>query len=290
MARIPFTDTHIHFHDIREPTLSYAWVSPDSPPDPILGDHSAIKTVRYWPDDWLMESRFHNVERVVHVEATQWLDDPVAETRWLQAHNDRLGVPHGAVAQAYLARPDLRDVLARHAQYPILRGIRDPDRAAFLSEEWCRGYALLEEFELVCCNHTGVERMAEARALIERFPAITYCVDHAGWPTARDDEYFATWRRGIREIAKAPNAVIKISGLGMHDHRWTTDSIRPWVLECVDAFGSERCFFATNWTVDKLFSTYGDVIDAYAEVIADFSSAEQTALFTENAKRIFRLG
>src|SRR5271170_3500388 len=151
MARIPFTDSHVHFHDTREPTLSYNWVAPDSPPDPILGDHSAIKTVRYWADDWLMESRFQNVERVVHVEATQWLEDPVEETRWLQAFTDRLGVPHGAVVQAHLARPGLRGVLERHAQYPILRGIRDPDREAFLTDDWRKGYALLEEFDLVCC-------------------------------------------------------------------------------------------------------------------------------------------
>jgi predicted TIM-barrel fold metal-dependent hydrolase len=289
MARIPFTDTHVHFHDIREPALSYDWVAPDSPADPILGDHSAIKAVRYWADDWLMESRFQNVERVVHVEATQWLDDPVEETRWLQAFTDRLGVPHGAVVQAYLARPGLRDVLERHAQYPILRGIRDPDREAFLTDDWRKGYALLEEFDLVCCNHTGYERMPEARRLIEDFPGITYCIDHTGWPTARDAEYFEKWKLGIHEIAKAPNAVIKISGLGMCDHRWTVESIRPWVLESIEAFGTDRCVFATNWTVDKLFSTYGDVIDAYAEIISGFAEAEQLALFSGNAKRIFRL-
>jgi predicted TIM-barrel fold metal-dependent hydrolase len=75
----------------------------------------------------------------------------------------------------------------------------------------------------------------------------------------------------------------------MHDHHWTVESIRPWILECIEAFGTDRCFFATNWTVDKLFSTYGDVIDAYAEVISGFSEAEQQALFTGNAKRVFRL-
>ena len=53
--------------------------------------------------------------------------------------------------------------------------------------------------------------------------------------------------------------------------------------------GVERSFFGTNWPVDRLYSCYGDVLDAYAELIADFSADEQRALFTENAKRIFRL-
>ena len=50
-----------------------------------------------------------------------------------------------------------------------------------------------------------------------------------------------------------------------------------------------RSFFGTNWPVDRLYSSYGDVIDAYAEIVAPFSEAEQRALFFENAERIFRL-
>ena len=83
---------------------------------------------------------------------------------------------------------------------------------------------------------------------------------------------------------------MKISGLGMCDHEWTVDTFRPWVLECIDAWGTKRSFFGTNWPVDRLFSSYGDVLDAYAELISDLGKAEQRALFYENADRIFRLG
>lgn len=82
---------------------------------------------------------------------------------------------------------------------------------------------------------------------------------------------------------------MKISGLGMADHEWTVDSLRPWVMACIEAFGVERCVFGTNWPVDRMYSSYGDVLDAYAEIIADLSASEQQALFTENAKRIFRV-
>jgi predicted TIM-barrel fold metal-dependent hydrolase len=82
---------------------------------------------------------------------------------------------------------------------------------------------------------------------------------------------------------------VKISGLGMGDHRWTVDSLRPWVLECIDAFGVERSFFGTNWPLDRLYSSYGDVVDAYAEIIRDFTADEQRALFAGNANRIFRI-
>jgi predicted TIM-barrel fold metal-dependent hydrolase len=68
------------------------------------------------------------------------------------------------------------------------------------------------------------------------------------------------------------------------------ESWRPWVLECIDAWGTERSFFGTNWPVDRLFSSYGDVLDAYAELVSNLSETEQRALFHENADRIFKLG
>ena len=90
-------------------------------------------------------------------------------------------------------------------------------------------------------------------------------------------------------LAGAPNVVCKISGLGMCDNDWTVDSIRPWVLACIEIFGVERSFFGSNWPVDRLYSSYGDVVDAYATIISDFTEAEQTALFSANAERVFRI-
>ena len=58
----------------------------------------AIKSRRYWADDFVAETRFANVGKVVHVQAALGIPDPVDETRWLQAFADRLGVPHGIVA------------------------------------------------------------------------------------------------------------------------------------------------------------------------------------------------
>ena len=105
----------------------------------------------------------------------------------------------------------------------------------------------------------------------------------------RDDEYFATWKRELVNLAEAPNVVIKISGLGMGDNEWTVDSIRPWVMTCIETFGVERSFFGSNWPVDRLYSSYGDVVNAYAEIISGFSQEEQVALFSGNAERIFRI-
>jgi predicted TIM-barrel fold metal-dependent hydrolase len=290
MAPLPFVDAHVHFHDLAHPTLRYAWLEPDAPTDPVTGPDQAIRAQRYWADDFLAETRFHNVQKVVHVQAAIGTEDPVEETRWLQAFADRLGVPQGIVAYVDLARPDAAAQLERHVAFANVRGVRDLRYDDYLTNAaWQRGYALLERHALVCCDDPDVAEMPAARRLADRVPGVTLCIDHAGYPKARDRETFERWRRGMRELAGAPNTVVKISGLGQADHRWTVDSLRPWALECIDAFGPERSFFATNWPVDRLYSSYGDVVDAYAQIISGFPAAEQRAMFAGNAERIFRL-
>ena len=86
-----------------------------------------------------------------------------------------------------------------------------------------------------------------------------------------------------------PNTSVKISGLGMVDWQWSVDSIRPLVLETIDIFGPERCMFASNFPVDRLFGSFDETYAAFETIVAGFSEAEQHAMFAENARRIYRL-
>lgn len=292
MSRPPFTDTHVHFYDLGDERLRYDWLRPGGDPEEtaVLGEYGAIRAERYWADDFIAETRFQGVERVVHVQAALGIADPVEETRWLQNFRDRLGIPHGAIGAADLAAPDLAATLERHLEFPIFRGIRDLRYDGYLSDpRWEEGFALLGRHGLVCCDDPLLDQVPEAAALAARHPEVTLCVDHAMMPRQRDREYFERWRAGLRLLAGVPSTVIKISGLGQCDHRWTVDSLRPWVLACIEEFGVERSFFGTNWPVDRLYSSYGDLLDAYAEIVSDFSPAEVTALFSANANRVFGL-
>ena len=64
----------------------------------------------------------------------------------------------------------------------------------------------------------------------------------------------------------APNVAVKISGLAMLDWHWTTGSLRPFVLRTVEIFGVDRCMFASNFPVDKLFSSYDDLFNAFKAI------------------------
>jgi predicted TIM-barrel fold metal-dependent hydrolase len=289
MAELAFVDTHVHFSDLRTETLKYVWLEPDFV-HPALGDIGAIQAQRYWADDFIAETRFANVSKSVHVQAALGTEDPVEETKWLQAFADRLGHPHGIVAEVHLAQDDAEEVIERHMAYANMRGVRDFGAGDYPSDPaWRAGFAHLEKHDLVACLDSTPDTYRSIKSLAEAYPNIIISIDHAGFPQARDGDYFDMWKRELENLAGAPNVIIKISGLGMKDPTWTVDSFRPWVMTCIETFGIERSFFATNWPVDRMYSSYPDVVNAYAEIIKGFSHDDQVALFSGTAERIFRI-
>jgi len=289
VATLPFVDTHVHYWDLQDPALYYAWLQPEWI-HPVLGDINGIKVQRYSAREFIGETRFQDVAKVVHVQAAIGIDDPVEETKWLQAQADETGFPHGIVGHVDLAQSTAEGVIARHLEYANFRGVRDFAAGELIGNPaWRRGYGLLARDNLVFCIDTTWEAADKVRGLADEHDSVILSIDHAGFPRARTDEYFENWTRGMKTLAAAPNVVMKISGLGMCDNRWTVASLRPWVLTCIEVFGIERSFFGSNWPVDSLYSSYGDVVDAYDAITADFTPDERTALFSATAERIFRV-
>ena len=289
MAELPFVDTHFHLHDMKHAKLRYGWLEPDAVHG-FLADTDPLKAQRYRIKDYLAEIRFANVPKAIHVQAAVNTPDPVDETEWLQAFANETGYPQGIVAECHLARPDAAKVLDRHLQYGNVRGVRNFGEGRYLVDPaWRRGFAELGPRNLVSCIDTRVELAADLSDLARAFPRTVICVDHCAIPMARDNESFRRWRKAMDEMAAAPNVVMKISGLGMCDPRWTVTSIRPYVLGSIEAFGVDRVVFGTNWPVDRMFSSYPDVINAYAEIVSPFTRDEQAKMFSGNAERIFRI-
>jgi predicted TIM-barrel fold metal-dependent hydrolase len=289
MAELAFVDTHFHLHDMKHPTLRYGWLEPDAVHG-FLPDTDPLKSQHYFIKDYIAEIRFANVPKAVHVQAAVNTPDPVDETAWLQVFADATGYPQGIIAECHLARPDAAAVLDRHMRFPNVRGVRNfGDGRYLIDATWRRGFAELALRNLVACIDTRIELATDLTDLASNFPDTIICVDHCAIPMARDQGYYRRWRAAMDVMASAPNVVMKISGLGMCDPLWTVDSIRPYVLGSIEAFGVDRVVFGTNWPVDRMFSSYPDVIEAYADIISGFTRNQQIGMFSGNAERIFRI-
>jgi len=298
MDNLPIIDPHHHLYDLK--TGRYPWLQGPML-ERVFGDYSAIRR-DYLIEDFLDDIRNQNVVKSVHLQVEYDHNDPVAETRWLQSVADKHGYPHGIVAFADLASRDVESIIEAHCAFPNVKGIRqclnfhrDPvktfiDHPHLMSDsQWRRGYGLLRRYGLSFDLQLYYTQMEEASVLARDFPDTPIVLNHTGMPVDRAPEEIAAWKKAMRTLAGAPNVSCKISGLGMGDWKWTVESIRPFVLDALDAFGVERCMFASNFPVDKLFSSYDDLFDAFKTITRNFSAAERAALFHDNAARVYRL-
>lgn len=286
----PLIDSHIHFWDLTHPTLRYGWLAPDAV-HPILGDIDAIKSVGYELPAFRAESRFAGVTGAVHVQAAVGTPDPVEETRWLDAMAEANGFPLMIVAGVDLSSADVAAQLDAHgAASTRLRGIRDFGYEGYLSDPaFLRGVRRLGEAGLLLDLDCVWQDMPQARALAEAAPEVPIVLEHIGYPRdTASPEYFASWQVGVSDLAEAPNVYCKISGLGMNRAGWTVEGLRPWVEHCVQAFGTERCLWGSNWPVDRLYASYDAYASAFRTLIAGYSRGEQASMLHGVATRLYR--
>lgn len=293
-------DPHMHLWDLE--AHRYPWLQP--PGDIFIGDYRSIAQTHLL-QDFLKAAGTIGVRKVVHIDAGFDPADPLAETRWLQAMVDEPalgGMPNGIVAAADLSRPDVERLLAAHAGHRNVRGIRqilnvhEDKRLDFVGrhfmaeDDWRKNFKLLARYQLSFDLQLYPAQMKTAAALAAENPDISIILNHAGMFSDRNSvNGWRTWRDGLRLLAEQPNLSVKISGLGMLDHHWTVESLRPYVLETIDAFGTSRSMFASNFPVDSLFSTYEQLWQAFSEIVGDMSNDEKTALFGGTAERVYRI-
>ena len=299
MDAFPIIDAHHHFWN---PIVNYhPWLR-DEPMIPFrYGDYSSIRRP-YLPKDYFADAAGHNVVGTVLMEGEWNPKDPVGESRWVSELAAETGFPNAMVAQAWMDRDDIEDVLAAHATLPIVRSVRhkpcaastpngvEPGAPGSMSDpKWRRGFALLERFGLMFDLQTPWWHLGEAADLARDFPATTIILNHTGLPADRSPDGLAGWRKAMRGLAQAPNVMVKISGIGRPEAPWTVESNRQIVLDTIEAFGPERCMFASNFPVDGVIASYDTIIGGFKTIVADFPLAERRALFHDTAKRVYRL-
>jgi len=298
-ADLPIVDAHQHFWDLER--NYYPWLCDPEPIPFRYGDYSAIKT-NFLPPDYLRDAGANRIVKTVHMEAEWDRADPVAETRWIGEIARQHGLPSACIGHAEPDRDDIGDILAGHAESPLVRGIRhkpaavarpgDARRGAAGSMDdpkWRQGYALLERFGFSYDLQTPWWHLDAAADLAADFPNIPLIINHTGLPSDRSEEGLAGWRRALETAAAQPNVALKISGLGRPGQPWSVEANGPVIRDAIAILGTDRCMFASNYPVDRLAGPFTTIFDGFRSAVADRPLAEQRKLFHDNAVRVYRL-
>jgi predicted TIM-barrel fold metal-dependent hydrolase len=148
----------------------------------------------------------------------------------------------------------------------------------------------------------------ELTALAQASPGTKIVLNHVGGPLAigaysgRRDEMFARWSASMRALAACPNVTVKLGGLGMRyiglgfereAEPPSSDALvaawRPYMETCINAFGTARCMFESNFPVDKGSYNYPVFWNACKKLAHGASADDKTNLFSRTAARFYRL-
>ena len=235
------------------------------------------------------ESARWNVEKFVNVAAATG-PHSIEETIELDAAAHASGRPDAiigglpptdTVAEAV-------ELIDRQMTAPRFRGVRPmgatmgplPDAAVL--------HALAER-DLVFELMTHPDQLQVAAQRLAGFDDLVVVVEHTGWPRSDSDEERALWRAGIEALAElGDNVVCKLSGLAMPLQSMRVDALAPWLEYAIEAFGVDRCMFASNFPVDSMYGTFDELYSAFSAVTAGLDSEAREKVFAGNAERVFR--
>lgn len=296
---IPFVDAHIHLWELDR--IRYPWLTP---PFGDSGPNGSVEAIAkdYTLADYRTDMAAWDVVGAVHIDAGADAAQALDETEWLEGVAAAGGLPSAIVAFAQLDDPAVEALLAQQAAHPRVRLIRhivnwhvDPRRSytprdVTQDEQWAAGFGLLAKYGLSFDLQCYPGQMPQLASIIARHPDVPVIVNHLGMPVIRDGEGVTQWRAGLGALAALPHVAIKLSGLGFIDRDWTLESVRPFLLEAIDLFGTDRCLFASDAPTDKLFAPIDRTMAAFHAIAAEFSDDEQRDLFARNANRLYRLG
>jgi predicted TIM-barrel fold metal-dependent hydrolase len=221
------------------------------------------------------------VVRGVYVEAEWDPRDPLGEMLFMQQIRESAGFPTVAIAQAWLHCDDCAAVLEAHAKRDFVRGIRHKPKPGMMDDpKWRAGYARLAPLGLHFELQAPWSQLEEAARLARDFADTAIVLNHTGLPL---DPEITEWKTALAGVAPCPNVTVKISGLGRVTRK------REVILAAIEAFGTERAMFASNFPVDGLCASFDEIYSGFDEATRGFSSGERRALFHDNAVRLYRM-
>lgn len=284
MPAFPIVDAHVHLYDVE--ALSYGWLA------------SVPKINRSHAMPEFDEARGSvAVEKLVFVEVAVDPGLHLKEAAFVQGLADRDPRIGGIVAHAPVEKGDaVEDDIAALKANRSLVGIRrliqsEPDPSVCITPDFLAGVRRLARHGLTFDICIKSWQMAYALELVRRCPDVSFVLDHIGKPDIRNG-LTEPWRSQIRELARLPNVVCKVSGVITEaDHAsWTPAVVAPYVSHVVESFGFGRVMFGSDWTVSELTHRYPDWVAILDGIVGQASETEQRGFWKETAIRTYGLG
>ncbi len=294
MTRRPtrIVDAHVHLWDPARADW-YPYLSGGRELD--LGDVTGMARL-FDVATYRVESAEWNVEKLVNVAAATG-PHSIAETLELDRRADRDGhpdaiiggiTPPSAGASPADATAEAVAQIDRQMAAPRFRGVRPMGVFDGPLPE-AEVLSALRERDLVFELMAHPDQLEVAARGLAGFDDLAVVVEHAGWPRSTEPEERALWQQGIEALSGlGENVACKLSGLAMPMGSMRAEVLGPWIEQALEAFGVDRCMFASNFPVDGLHGTFDDLYSTFSDITAGLDDDSRDKLFAANAERVYQ--
>ncbi|MGH8417957.1 MAG: amidohydrolase family protein [Pseudomonas sp.] len=299
-ADLPIIDAHQHYFDVE--AYYYPWLNDRPLRSFRYGDYTSICQT-FLPADYQRQAKAHRIVQTVVIEGEWDPQTPAAEVAFVESLARQEPTLAAMVAQAWLDRDDITELLHHYAGRPLVRGIRHKPTVtkredwhedfiapgSMRDPRWRDGYRQLADHGLHFELQAPWWHLAEAAELARDFPQVRIVLNHTGLPADRSAEGLAGWRGALALLAREPNVALKISGICLPGQPWPVEANRRIVNDAISIFDVSRCAFATNYPVDGVVNGMSEILDGFKAIVRQRPLAERLALFHDNARRLYRL-
>lgn len=272
-------DSHQHFWNYN--TERHSWIN----------NEMAVIRRDFLPKD--LETVFieNGIDGCVAVQADQTLE----ETNFLLDLAKENDFIKGVVGWADLRSNEIDILLEKYNSKEKLKGWRhvvqeEQDHNFLIRPDFLRGISYLEKYDYVYDILIFPHQLGATLEFVKKFPNQKFVIDHIAKPYIKDG-FYEGWAVLMKEIAKQENVYCKLSGMITEANykTWKPEEIHPYMILALDAFGSERLMFGSDWPVSLVAGNYSQVKTLVTDFITSLSASEQKMIMAENAIEFYNL-
>lgn len=271
-------DSHQHFWQF------------DPKRDSWIDDTMKILQRDFMPEDLLPRLNENNVVGSIAVQA----DTSVEETTFLIDLAEKYPFILGVVGWVDFCRNDVGETLAQLSNHDALKGYRhivQKEPNGFLDREDFRaGIQHLAKYNYTYDILLYPHQLEEAYRFVKEFPNQRFVVDHLAKPYIKAKEV-NPWKTHIEQLATFPNVYCKLSGMVTEAdwETWEYKDFIPYLDIIINAFGTDRLLFGSDWPVCLLGGSYTKILQLVMTYFDSFSPTEIKAIFYDNTEQFYQL-
>jgi L-fuconolactonase len=222
-------------------------------------------------------------------------DQSENETNFLLDLANKNDFIKGVVGWVDLQSENIEERLAYYKSFKKLKGFRhilqgEKDRAYMLKPEFKRGINALTQFNYTYDILIFPDQLQYTKKFVESFPEQKFVIDHLAKPYIKDKK-IGGWKEDIQQVAQYKNVYCKISGMVTEAswQSWKEKDFIPYIDVVVNAFGTDRIMFGSDWPVCLLAEEYNEVVNIVKNYFSSFTQNEQDKFFGQNAIKFYKL-